>query len=431
MEHLRHPPTRLQILPRPAHGHLPRARSRPGQILVLRSPGHRPLLRCEPFYVGFNVGGYELGLDPDPASGPGRPGWLDGLLGRGGRRDRVRAGCSRWARALHGAVREVGGGIKVGTVLDPFGNVFGVIENPHFSLPDPVMIYRARTLVPMGAPPVEDGAVAVRAEFIAGAGRWADVRHEFPTDEVIDLGEVALLPGLINAHCHLDYSGLRHAILPPNKLRGVGRDASTRSSVAWTTTITSPPSPGDFANRRAGAQTTILNIESFPGVDVEDGPAAAANLVVLRDDRRAPRHAHRGTRRRGAAVFSGSCRAGPRPGGLAGRHRAEPARALHRVRRDLYRLARRVRPGPRDALDDAPGRVRRRAGDVRARTRTAARFPRGHRPAHGRLRRTAGPRCAPCTTPAASGRSVMAVHLNEWEDPTISRWSRRVVRWPA
>jgi len=32
-----------------------------------------------------------------------------------------------------GGVQDAGGGIRVATVLDPFGNVFGVIENPHFS----------------------------------------------------------------------------------------------------------------------------------------------------------------------------------------------------------------------------------------------------------------------------------------------------------
>jgi predicted enzyme related to lactoylglutathione lyase len=32
-------------------------------------------------------------------------------------------------------VQDVGDGIRVATVLDPFGNVFGLIENPHFKLP--------------------------------------------------------------------------------------------------------------------------------------------------------------------------------------------------------------------------------------------------------------------------------------------------------
>jgi predicted enzyme related to lactoylglutathione lyase len=33
---------------------------------------------------------------------------------------------------LHQPVTEVGGGIRVAAVLDPFGNVFSIIENPHF-----------------------------------------------------------------------------------------------------------------------------------------------------------------------------------------------------------------------------------------------------------------------------------------------------------
>jgi predicted enzyme related to lactoylglutathione lyase len=89
----------------------------------------------EPFYVGFNVGGFELGLDPDPtgyATGPG------GVCAYWGVADAAAA----YKRLLelgateHSAVREVGGGIKVATVTDPFGNVLGVIENPHFSLKD-------------------------------------------------------------------------------------------------------------------------------------------------------------------------------------------------------------------------------------------------------------------------------------------------------
>ncbi|MEA2484695.1 MAG: hypothetical protein QOC55_2642, partial [Thermoleophilaceae bacterium] len=39
----------------------------------------------------------------------------------------------------HSAVREVGGGIKVAAVLDPSGNVFGIIENPHFRIEGPAL----------------------------------------------------------------------------------------------------------------------------------------------------------------------------------------------------------------------------------------------------------------------------------------------------
>ena len=89
----------------------------------------------EPFYVGFEVGGYELGLQP--AKGDSRPG-LGGVVAYWGVED-AEAGFNHLiakGATVHSPIQEVGGGIKVGTVLDPFGNPFGVIENPHFKLPD-------------------------------------------------------------------------------------------------------------------------------------------------------------------------------------------------------------------------------------------------------------------------------------------------------
>lgn len=82
----------------------------------------------QPFYAGFSVAGYELGLVPDVV--PGKTGtqayWgvadaekeLDRLISLGAE--------------LHEPLKDVGEGIKVASVLDPFGNVFSIIENPHF-----------------------------------------------------------------------------------------------------------------------------------------------------------------------------------------------------------------------------------------------------------------------------------------------------------
>jgi predicted enzyme related to lactoylglutathione lyase len=86
----------------------------------------------EPFYVGFNVGGFELGLDPD------RTGYTAGVSGVGAFWG-VADAAAAFKRLLelgateHEPVKEVGGGIRVATVKDPFGNLFGIIENPHFS----------------------------------------------------------------------------------------------------------------------------------------------------------------------------------------------------------------------------------------------------------------------------------------------------------
>ena len=88
----------------------------------------------EPFYVGFNVGGYELGLDPDASAA--KPG-ADGPLAYWGVEDAegaLKRLLSMGARE-HRPLQDVGGGIKVAVVLDPFGNAFGIIENPHFQLP--------------------------------------------------------------------------------------------------------------------------------------------------------------------------------------------------------------------------------------------------------------------------------------------------------
>ena len=75
------------------------------------------------------------------------------------------------------------------------------------------MIIRARTVVPMNGDPIENGAVTVNGNKIAEVGRFDDIRRHHRAD-LLDLGESVLLPGLINAHCHLDYTVLRGKISP-------------------------------------------------------------------------------------------------------------------------------------------------------------------------------------------------------------------------
>ncbi len=87
----------------------------------------------EPFYVGFNVGGYELGLDPDTEDGKPGPGGSVAYWGVADAEATFAHLIGQGARE-HSGVREVGGGIKVAIVQDPFGNFFGIIENPHFRL---------------------------------------------------------------------------------------------------------------------------------------------------------------------------------------------------------------------------------------------------------------------------------------------------------
>jgi predicted enzyme related to lactoylglutathione lyase len=85
----------------------------------------------EPYYVGFNVGGYELGLDPDTSDAAPGPG---GALAYWSVAE-IEAAVEHFVKSggtLRTPAHEVGGGIKVATVVDPFGNPIGLIENPHF-----------------------------------------------------------------------------------------------------------------------------------------------------------------------------------------------------------------------------------------------------------------------------------------------------------
>ena len=88
----------------------------------------------QPFYVGFNIGGYELGLDPDPSGGKAGPGGSVAYWRVPAIDEAVRHFVSSGA-AVVAPAQDVGEGIKVATVSDPFGNLIGLIENPHFEVP--------------------------------------------------------------------------------------------------------------------------------------------------------------------------------------------------------------------------------------------------------------------------------------------------------
>jgi catechol 2,3-dioxygenase-like lactoylglutathione lyase family enzyme len=82
----------------------------------------------QPFYVGFSVGGFELGLLPKDDAG------TSGVSAHW----RVADAVSEFTRLIelgaksHEPVRDVGEGIQVGSVLDPYGNKLAIIENPCF-----------------------------------------------------------------------------------------------------------------------------------------------------------------------------------------------------------------------------------------------------------------------------------------------------------
>ncbi|MCW3015801.1 MAG: glyoxalase/bleomycin resistance/extradiol dioxygenase family protein, partial [Solirubrobacterales bacterium] len=85
----------------------------------------------KPFFVGFQVGGYELGLNPNANV-------ADGGVTYWGVPDADVAFAALVAAGAteHSAVTEVGEGIRVGEVREVGGSVLGIIENPHFKVGD-------------------------------------------------------------------------------------------------------------------------------------------------------------------------------------------------------------------------------------------------------------------------------------------------------
>ena len=124
------------------------------------------------------------------------------------------------------------------------------------------MLLRARVVLPVAQPPIDDGAVWISGNRIRSVGRWRDMAVG-AGEQVEDLGDAVLLPGLVNAHCHLDYTDL------------AGEIPATRLFTDWIKSITTAKAGkiyADFAQSwLRGAHmllstgtTTVADIEAVP-----------------------------------------------------------------------------------------------------------------------------------------------------------------------
>ncbi len=131
------PPSNITAMPTPFLGlrttiykvaDLPKARDWYSRVLHIE-----PYFN-EPFYVGFNVAGYELGLQPEENESPDK---TEGVATYWGVADVMHTYGTllELGATPHEAPQEVGGGIVIATVKDPWSNLFWIIYNPHFQLP--------------------------------------------------------------------------------------------------------------------------------------------------------------------------------------------------------------------------------------------------------------------------------------------------------
>jgi len=151
------------------------------------------------------------------------------------------------------------------------------------------MIIRARNVVTMDGAPIENGAVAISGDRIVDVGKFDQIKARNSLG-VIDLGEQALLPGLINAHCHLDYTCLRGKI-PRQKsftdwIRAINAEKSKLSPADFMASINE-----GFAETKRFGTTTIANLTAFPELlrQLPDAPLRTwwfAELIDVRSPKR-------------------------------------------------------------------------------------------------------------------------------------------------
>jgi aminodeoxyfutalosine deaminase len=152
------------------------------------------------------------------------------------------------------------------------------------------MIVRARTVVTMDGPPIENGAVAVSGNRIVDVGSFDDIKTR-NAGNILDLGEQVLLPGLINAHCHLDYTCLRGKI-PPQKsfadwVQAINAEKATLAPKDYVASINE-----GFEEAKRFGTTAIANLTAFPELILQVQPPIRTCWFAELIDIRAPERAN-------------------------------------------------------------------------------------------------------------------------------------------
>jgi cytosine/adenosine deaminase-related metal-dependent hydrolase len=132
------------------------------------------------------------------------------------------------------------------------------------------MILRARHVLPVAGPPIPNGAILLQGSRIAAVGSWPDLAASAPAAvPVIDYGDALLLPGLVNAHCHLDYTDMAGLLAP------------TREFPDWIKTIMSAKgawSDADFHRSWLRGASQLLTSGTTSAANIESLPAAFSLL---------------------------------------------------------------------------------------------------------------------------------------------------------
>ena len=124
------------------------------------------------------------------------------------------------------------------------------------------MLYLAEVVLPMVGAPIRRGAVRVEGGEIAAVGPAVELTRR-EGEPVTDLGESILLPGLINAHCHLDFTRFKGIISPRQSFTEWIKTINALRRSFTTQDYIDAIGEG-FEQLAQSGTTTVANIESFP-----------------------------------------------------------------------------------------------------------------------------------------------------------------------
>jgi len=144
-------------------------------------------------------------------------------------------------------------------------------------------VVRARVVVTMVGDPIDDGAVVVSGRTVEAVGPWRALASRYP-GEVEDLGDSILMPGLINAHCHLDYTRLC-GVIPPRKsfAAWMGQINAAKKNLTESDIICSIAE--GYAELRKWGTTTVCNLEAYLPKPLPPSPVRTWWLPELIDVR--------------------------------------------------------------------------------------------------------------------------------------------------
>ncbi len=140
---------------------------------------------------------------------------------------------------------------------------------------------RARMVLPVSRPPIENGGLLIDGSRIQAVGPWRELAAD-AKGPIQDLGETVVLPGLINAHCHLDYTAMAGHIPTPRHFTDWIK-AIVAIKSAW--------SYADFAHSwLTGARmlmqngvTTVADVEAVPELLPEMWAATPLRVISFRE----------------------------------------------------------------------------------------------------------------------------------------------------